>query len=110
MPKSMKPASPAIPLALRKEHASACWPKDFGSVAPLWINGAWHAPSAGTTMPCVDPTVGETLIDVAVASTEDLQAAVEAAQRAQVVWWQSDGQDRARILRRIADEIRLHAK
>lgn len=110
MPKSMKPASPAIPLALRKEHLSACWPKDFGSVAPLWINGGWHAPSTGTTMPCVDPTVGETLIDVAVASTDDLQAAVEAAQRAQVVWWQSDGQDRARILRRIADEIRLHAK
>lgn len=110
MPKSMKAASPAISLALRKEHLSACWPKDIGSVAPLWINGAWHAHSAGTTMPCVDPTVGETLIDVAVASTEDLQTVVEAARRAQLAWWQSDGQDRARILRRIADEIRLHAK
>ena len=110
MPRSMKPASPAIPLALRKERLSACWPEGFGSVAPLWIDGAWHAPSAGTTMPCVDPTVGEVLIDVAVASAQDLEAAVEAARRAQLAWWQSDGQDRARILRRIADEIRLHAK
>jgi acyl-CoA reductase-like NAD-dependent aldehyde dehydrogenase len=110
MPISMKPANPAIPLALRKERLSACWPKGFGPVAPLWIDGAWRAPSAGTTMSCVDPTVGEALIDVAVASTEDLEAAVEAARRAQLVWWESDGQDRARILRRIADEIRLHAK
>lgn len=87
----------------------ACWPADFGPVAPLWINGAWRISPSGATIPCIDPTVGETLIDVSVASAQDLESAVEAASRAQRAWWQSDGQDRARTLRKIADEIRLHA-
>ncbi|MFU0506212.1 aldehyde dehydrogenase family protein [Pseudaminobacter sp. NGMCC 1.201702] len=55
------------------------------------------------------PNCWRSLDRCTVASTQDLEIAVEAARRAQQAWWLSDDQDRARILRRIADEIRLHA-
>lgn len=103
-------AGTVIPLADRKELLAACWPQDFGSVIPLWIDGGWRSSSNSAAMLCVDPTIGEPLTDVAVASIQDLESAVEAARKAQQAWWQADGQDRARVLRRIADEIRLHAK
>lgn len=77
---------------------------------PLWINGDWHDGGTAAPMPCIDPTLGAPLVDVATAGAEEIAAAVKAAQVAQLAWWAMDGQDRARILRRIADGIRQHAR
>lgn len=100
---------PPLPLSGRLERLRNCLPADFGTVAPLWIDGAWrHTTSAGT-FPCIDPTLAEPLIEVASTGAEEIEAAVTAAQAAQATWWRADGQDRARILRRIADAIREHA-
>ncbi|MDH3234046.1 MAG: aldehyde dehydrogenase family protein, partial [Alphaproteobacteria bacterium] len=79
-------------------------PAAFGESAPLWVAGEWR--SGQTTMPTIDPSTGEPLMDIVVATEAEVDIAVEAAQMAVGIWWQMDGQDRARILRRIADSIR----
>jgi acyl-CoA reductase-like NAD-dependent aldehyde dehydrogenase len=84
----------------------SAFPALQGGALPLWIGGEWVAASSQRLMPCIDPTVALPLIDVAVAAPDDIERAVIAATRAQQLWWESDGQDRARILRRIADGIR----
>ena len=99
-------ASTPFPIEARRRRLSSSLPDSFGAVAPLWIDGAWHLGDAGETLPCIDPTLGAPLIDFAIAGAEDLERAVEAARRSQRIWWRSDGQDRARVLRRIADGIR----
>lgn len=101
--------STVFPIAARKERLSSLLPDNFGSVAPLWIDGHWHLGHARETLPCIDPTTEEPLIDFAVAGPEDLELAVGAARRSQRIWWLSDGQDRARVMRRIADGIRESA-
>ena len=98
-----------IPLAVRVERLRSALPEGCGAPVPLWIDGAWRPSSSNGSFPCVDPTIGASLIDVAAAAPEDLEAAVGAARRAQAEWWRADGQDRARVLRRIADLIRDHA-
>jgi acyl-CoA reductase-like NAD-dependent aldehyde dehydrogenase len=79
-------------------------PDGFGESAPLWIAGQWRA--AATKMPTIDPSIGMPLMDVDIAQEAEVDMAVEAAQAAAARWWRMDGQDRARILRRIADGIR----
>lgn len=98
-----------IPLNARISllHESLAAPA--GKAVPLWINGDWRQGRSGGTIPCIDPTLGAPLVDVATADAEDVETAVRAAQVAQRAWWAMDGQDRARILRRIADGIRQHA-
>jgi acyl-CoA reductase-like NAD-dependent aldehyde dehydrogenase len=75
----------------------------------LWINGKWRPSSSGATFDTVDPTTGQFLYTVAAATADDVDDAVTAAERAGALWWTMDGQDRARILRRIADELRACA-
>lgn len=87
------------------------FPADAGEdTLPLWINGAWVAASPGQVFDSVDPALGETLVSVGSATRENLEDAVAAAQGAQREWWRLDGQDRARIMRRIADAIRDYAQ
>lgn len=98
-----------ITLAERVERLRKCLPDGLEGPLPLWIDGKWHRPRAGQAFPCFDPTLGQPLTDVAAAGADELEAAVAAALRAQRQWWNTDGQDRARILRRIADGIRENA-
>jgi acyl-CoA reductase-like NAD-dependent aldehyde dehydrogenase len=96
----------SIPVSVRAERLRASLPENCASPLPLWIDGGWRPSSSGERMPCIDPTVGVALADVATASEADVESAVAAARRAQDKWWRADGQDRARVLRRIADGIR----
>lgn len=96
-------------LSERIERLHDSLPPDFGRTAPLWIDGEWRHANGAETFPCIDPTVAQPLIDVTAASADDLEAAVAAARRAQAKWWCADGQDRSRVMRRIADGIRKHA-
>lgn len=98
-----------IPLSARRDRLDSAFPPGIGRPVPLWINGAWTPGVAGTSHPTMDPTWGRPLVDVATAASEDLEKAVEFATRAQAGWWLMDGQDRARVLRGIADGIRAHA-
>src|SRR5881227_821613 len=70
----------------------------------LYIGGQWRDGSKGT-IPIEDPATGETLCEVADASTDDAKAALDAAVEAGPEWSQTAPRDRGEILRRAFDTI-----
>jgi succinate-semialdehyde dehydrogenase/glutarate-semialdehyde dehydrogenase len=70
----------------------------------LYIAGQWRDGSKGT-IPVEDPSTGETLCEVADASTDDAQAALDAAVQAGPEWAQHPPRERGEILRRAFEAI-----
>ncbi|GAC1669822.1 MAG: betaine-aldehyde dehydrogenase [Steroidobacteraceae bacterium] len=64
------------------------------------------APAAGELFASTNPATGEILGYVAAAGPARVDAAVRAAQKAQVAWGAAMGSERARVLRRAADILR----
>ncbi|MGO9584110.1 MAG: gamma-aminobutyraldehyde dehydrogenase [Acidimicrobiales bacterium] len=78
---------------------------------PLFIGGEWVAPVQGGTDEDINPATGETIAKVAVASKEDVDRAVSAAQKAyDEVWFDTPPKERAGMLLRLADAIDAHAE
>ncbi len=78
---------------------------------PLFICGEWVAPVQGGTDEDINPATGETIAKVAVASKEDVDRAVSAAQKAyDEVWFDTPPKERAGMLLRLADAIDAHAE
>jgi aldehyde dehydrogenase (NAD+) len=72
---------------------------DFGG---QYIDGDWRPGGRGTTLKDVDPYSGATLAEIAMANEADLDAAYEAAARAQPEWAAALPDERAEVLRRAA--------
>jgi succinate-semialdehyde dehydrogenase/glutarate-semialdehyde dehydrogenase len=70
----------------------------------LYIGGEWRDGAKGT-IAVEDPSTGETLCDVADASTEDATAALTAAVDAGPDWFQHSPRERGEILRRAFEAI-----
>jgi succinate-semialdehyde dehydrogenase / glutarate-semialdehyde dehydrogenase len=66
----------------------------------LFINGEWKASRDGSTRAVMDPATGETIVDVAMATLEDVQESIATAQAGFEVWKKLTAVDRAKILRR----------
>ncbi|MEI3868561.1 NAD-dependent succinate-semialdehyde dehydrogenase [Microbacterium sp. CCNWLW134] len=66
----------------------------------LHIAGGWRDGSAGESSPVIDPATGETVAEVAVATPDDMVAAIDAAQEAFAGWSRTPAPQRSRILRR----------
>ena len=64
------------------------------------------SPAPGERFASINPATGEVLGYVKVAGANEVNAAVRAAQRAQVTWAAMTGAERARILRRTAEILR----
>ncbi|WP_342364086.1 aldehyde dehydrogenase family protein [Terrarubrum flagellatum] len=77
--------------------------------ATLFIDGVWRAAAEGGVFPVIDPATEETIVAVSLAGQSDVDAAVFAARSAfdESEWTKFPGAQRAAILRRIADIIRL---
>ncbi len=73
----------------------------------LFINGEWVAAQSGETFPTFAPSTGEKIADVAKASREDAQKAVQAARNAadNGPWPKMSGKERAEKLRAVAEII-----
>lgn len=54
--------------------------------ANLLIGGSWTGAKSGDVFPTLDPATGETLAEVAMAGTADVDAAVAAARKALPGW------------------------
>lgn len=63
-----------------------------------WIDGAQVAGTSGRTADVFNPATGEVQARVALASPQELEAAIASAERAQVKWGATNPQRRARIL------------
>lgn len=72
----------------------------------LFIGGEWVAGGARKTQPVINPATGETIGELPLASTADLDRALEAAQRSFPLWRAKAPHERGRILRRAADLLR----
>jgi betaine-aldehyde dehydrogenase len=72
----------------------------------VYHGGAWHEPASGRHAETWNPGTGESLGAVAVGGAADVDAAVAAARRGFAEWRAVVPQERARILRRIAEILR----
>ncbi|MGX7705842.1 NAD-dependent succinate-semialdehyde dehydrogenase [Methylobacterium sp. Gmos1] len=75
----------------------------------LHIAGEWRAGSAGQTMPILNPATGETLSQLAVATRQDLDEALEAADRGFKAWRKVSAFERSKVLRKAANLMRERA-
>ncbi|TNC13499.1 NAD-dependent succinate-semialdehyde dehydrogenase [Methylobacterium terricola] len=75
----------------------------------LHIAGEWRAGSAGQTLPILNPATGETLSQLAVATRQDLDQALEAADRGFRAWRKVSAFERSKVLRKAANLMRERA-
>ncbi|MDP8174847.1 betaine-aldehyde dehydrogenase [Phocoenobacter skyensis] len=72
----------------------------------LYINGKYHKATSGRTFTTINPATGETLAEIQVASTEDIDFAVDCAVKAQKKWAALTAVERARILNKAVAILR----
>ncbi|MGP9644570.1 MULTISPECIES: betaine-aldehyde dehydrogenase [unclassified Halomonas] len=75
-------------------------------VQPLYIDGRPVAATSGTTFTVTNPFDGSLLATLGQASQQDVDAAVEAAQRGQREWAAMTGMERSRIMQRAVALLR----
>jgi succinate-semialdehyde dehydrogenase/glutarate-semialdehyde dehydrogenase len=75
----------------------------------LFINGAWQDAADGRTLPVLNPATGQEIGRVAHAGREDLDRALQAAQKGFQTWRQMLPVERSRIMRRAASLMRERA-
>jgi len=72
----------------------------------LLINGEWRDAAGGRTMPVLNPATEEIIAEVAAASAEDVDAAVEAARAALAgPWGQMPARERGRLLWKLGERL-----
>ncbi|RYM02698.1 NAD-dependent succinate-semialdehyde dehydrogenase [Sporolactobacillus sp. THM7-7] len=71
----------------------------------LFINGHWVDADGGETEDVINPATGEVIAKVAKGGAVEAERAIRAAQKAFPIWSSMDVDDRAGILRKIADLI-----
>jgi len=76
----------------------------------LFIAGVWRMASDGATLPVLNPATGETIADLPVASSADLDEALAAAEAGYKVWRTTSAYDRARILHEAARLMRERSR
>lgn len=81
-------------------------PKHFD----LYYGGNWHGPQSGRYAEVTSPGSGAVLGRVAQAGADDVDAAVAAARQGYAEWRGVLPLERAKILRRIAELLRSHAR
>ena len=76
----------------------------------LYYGGRWHSAQGGSMAEITAPATGERLCSVSWASTQDAEAAIEAAKEAFPAWRRTSAAERARLIRTIAQIVREHAE
>src|SRR3954454_3567426 len=71
----------------------------------LLIGGQWRDATGGETLSVEDPSTGESLCEVADATPDDAQAAIDAACDAQADWAASAPNERSEILYRAFEAL-----
>jgi aldehyde dehydrogenase (NAD+) len=75
-----------------------------------FIGGAWVAPASADYTPTADPSTGDTLAEVALGNTADVNSAVSAARKALPAWQALTGHERARYLYALARQVQKHSR
>jgi len=75
-----------------------------------FIDGAWVKPAGGEYFETSDPSSGDPIAEVAVASAADVDTAVSAARKALPAWQALTGHQRARYLYALARQVQKHSR
>jgi aldehyde dehydrogenase (NAD+) len=75
-----------------------------------FIGGAWVPPASAEYTPTADPSTGDTLAEVALGNTADVNSAVSAARKALPAWQALTGHERARYLYALARQVQKHSR
>jgi 1-pyrroline dehydrogenase len=75
-----------------------------------FIGGEWADSVSGETMEVVNPATGEVVAEVPRCNAEDVDRAVEAANRALPDWLDKTPKDRSELLHALADVLEEHAE
>jgi len=78
-------------------------------VVQNFINGAYAEPRSGRTAPLIDPSTGEVFAEAPVSGEADVDAAMQAAERAFEGWRDATPSERSRALLRFADAVEAKA-
>ena len=76
----------------------------------LFIDGAWAAGEGRDCHDVINPATAETIASLPLATKEDLDRALDAAERAYPGWRATDVEKRAAILHKAADYLKANAK
>src|ERR1700722_14085518 len=74
------------------------------------IGGRWLGADDGRTFPVLDPASGKQIAEAPRMGAAETRAAVEAAAAALPAWRSRTAAERAAVLRRWAEELRLHVE
>jgi len=77
----------------------------FKSRYEHWIGGQWVAPVKGQYFEDISPVNGKPFTEVARGTAEDIDAAIDAAEKAFATWGRTSATERAAVLNRVADRI-----
>lgn len=75
-------------------------------VHPLYIHGEYVNSTQEKTFETINPATGEVIAHIHSASQEDIEKAVQSAQKGQKIWAAMTAVERSRILRRAVDLLR----
>jgi len=81
-----------------------------GRTFQLFIDGAWKAPVSGVYFESINPSNKQPLAKIAAADEQDVNDAVESANKALPAWVAIGGHQRARYLYAIARQIQKHSR
>ncbi len=76
----------------------------------MFVGGEWVESISGETMEVVSPATGEVIAEVPRGTSEDVDRAVEAAEKAWVEWRDKTPKDRMELLLKLADVIDENAE
>lgn len=76
----------------------------------LFIAGQWRMGGGGDTLPVVNPATGETIAQLPMANTADLDEALAAVDAAFPIWKKTTAYDRAKVLKAAAVLLRERAR
>jgi len=86
------------------------WLEARGREVLPFIGGAFRKPAAGEWFETLNPATAKPLARVVQCGAAEVDAAVDAAREAQVLWWELGGHGRARHLYAIARHVQKNAR
>src|SRR5277367_3080770 len=84
-------------------------PIEFPALIPHWIDGK-PVPGSGRSAPVFNPSLGQLVREVSLASSEDIELAVASAAKAFPEWSRQTALRRARVMFRFKDLLDREAK
>jgi len=79
-------------------------------LAGSFIDGAWHWPASGATIPVENPSRREVICDIGRGTAVEIDLAVAAAQRARIGWAARPAAERGAMLTELGNRLSAHAE